>query len=75
MDTHAYTHTHKRTCTQAHSHTHTHTHTHTWHVQVEEATNPAKALSKEEFVDDLALTSMARLWDVGKTEPIKVFFY
>lgn len=28
--------------------------------------------SKEEFVDDLALTSMARLWEVGKTEPIKV---
>merc|ERR1712146_88701 len=22
--------------------------------------------------DDLAMTSMARLWDVGKTEPIKV---
>merc|ERR1719273_1981104 len=40
--------------------------------KVEEATNPDKALSKEEFVDDLALTSMARLWDVGKTEPIKV---
>merc|ERR1712187_512972 len=29
-------------------------------------------LSKEEFVDDLAATSMARLWDVGKSEPIKV---
>jgi len=29
-------------------------------------------LSKEEFVDDLALTSMGRLWEVGKTEPIKV---
>ena len=37
-----------------------------------EATNPAMPLSKEEFVDDLAATSMARLWDVGKTEPIKV---
>eukprot|EP01051_Picozoa_sp_SAG22_P007480 SAG22_NODE_528_length_9431_cov_7.192135_8_plen_383_part_00 len=37
-----------------------------------EATDPATALSKEEFVDDLALTSMARLWDVGKSEPIKV---
>merc|ERR1711918_252527 len=37
-----------------------------------EATDPAKPLSKEEFVDDLALTSMARLWDVGKSEPIKV---
>ena len=39
---------------------------------MDEATNPNKPLSKEEFVDDLALTSMARLWDVGKTEPIKV---
>jgi hypothetical protein len=37
-----------------------------------EATDPAGALSKEEFVDDLAMTSMARLWDVGRTEPIKV---
>merc|ERR1740121_2727006 len=40
--------------------------------KVEEATDPTRPLSKEEFVDDLALTSMARLWDVGKTEPIKV---
>lgn len=40
--------------------------------KVKEATDPSKALSKEEFVDDLAVTSMARLWDVGKTEPIKV---
>jgi ADP-ribosylglycohydrolase len=38
----------------------------------EEATDPKTPLSKEEFVDDLAATSMARLWDVGKTEPIKV---
>merc|ERR1719265_1337231 len=38
----------------------------------EEATNPDMPLSKEEFVDDLAATSMARLWDVGKSEPIKV---
>merc|ERR1712146_656916 len=37
-----------------------------------EATDPSTALSKEEYVDDLAMTSMARLWDVGKTEPIKV---
>merc|ERR1712117_750238 len=36
------------------------------------ATDPKQPLSKEEFVDDLALTSMAKLWDVGKTEPIKV---
>jgi len=38
----------------------------------EEATDPTTPLYKEEFVDDLALTSMARLWDVGKSEPIKV---
>lgn len=41
-------------------------------AKVEEATNLDEPLSKEEFVDDLALTSMARLWDVGKSEPIKV---
>merc|ERR1711871_871073 len=41
-------------------------------AKYEEATSPDSALSKEEFVDDLAVTSMARLWDVGKTEPIKV---
>ena len=41
-------------------------------AKVDEATDPKTALSKEEFVDDLALTSMARLWDVGKSEPIKV---
>lgn len=38
----------------------------------DEATDPSTPLSKEEFVDDYAMTSMARLWDVGKTEPIKV---
>lgn len=41
-------------------------------AKFEEATDPTKPLSKEEFVDDLAMTSMARLWDVGKSEPIKV---
>ena len=40
--------------------------------KVEEATDPNQSLSTEEFVDDLALTSMARLWEVGKREPIKV---
>lgn len=40
--------------------------------KVDEATDPEQALPQEEFVDDLALTSMARLWDVGKSEPIKV---
>lgn len=42
------------------------------HSKFKEATNPDMPLSKEEYVDDLAATSMARLWDVGKTEPIKV---
>jgi ADP-ribosylglycohydrolase len=41
-------------------------------AKVDEAVDPESALSREEFVDDLAITSMARLWDVGKTEPIKV---
>merc|ERR1712039_520403 len=41
-------------------------------AKFEEATDPKQPLSKEEFVDDLAATSMARLWDVGKSEPIKV---
>merc|ERR1711974_518222 len=27
---------------------------------------------RQEFADDLAMTSMARLWEVGKSEPIKV---
>jgi len=40
--------------------------------KVDEATDPEGALAKEEYADDLALTSMARLWDVGRTEPIKV---
>jgi len=42
------------------------------YLKYKEATNPKMPLYKEEFVDDLAATSMARLWDVGKTEPIKV---
>jgi len=42
------------------------------YLKYKEATNPERPLSREEFVDDLAATSMARLWDVGKTEPIKV---
>lgn len=40
--------------------------------KVKESTDTNNELSKEEFVDDLALTSMARLWEVGKSEPIKV---
>lgn len=41
-------------------------------AKFEEATDENSALSHEKFVDDLALTSMARLWDVGRSEPIKV---
>ena len=41
-------------------------------AKVQEATDPNKPLSQEKYVDDLALTSMARLWDVGRSEPIKV---
>lgn len=37
-----------------------------------EATDKDSALSREPFADDLALTSMARLWDIGRSEPIKV---
>jgi len=37
-----------------------------------EALDASSALHKEEFADDIAITSMARLWDVGKSEPIKV---
>jgi ADP-ribosylglycohydrolase len=41
-------------------------------AKVDEVNTPSSALSKEIFVDDIAITSMARLWDVGKTEPIKI---
>jgi len=41
-------------------------------AKYEEAIDESRPLGKEEFVDDIAMTSMARLWDVGKTEPIKV---
>ena len=41
-------------------------------AKFEEVMDPGRPLGKEEFADDLAMTSMARLWDVGRTEPIKV---
>ena len=41
-------------------------------AKYKEATDPAQELSKEFFVDDLALTSMAKLWDIGRSEPIRV---
>ena len=40
--------------------------------KVTEEADPNSALHKEQFSDDLALTSMARLWDVGRSEPIRV---
>jgi len=41
-------------------------------AKFEEEQDPSTALSKEQFSDDLALTSMAKLWDIGRSEPIKV---
>lgn len=41
-------------------------------AKVSEAKDENSALSKEKFADDLAITSMARLWDVGRSEPIRV---
>ena len=41
-------------------------------AKFKEATSPEAPLSRELFADDLALTSMARLWDIGRSEPIKV---
>ncbi len=41
-------------------------------AKCKEEADPESALSKEPFSDDLALTSMARLWDIGRSEPIKV---
>ena len=38
----------------------------------QEATNQDTKLSQEQFVDDLAITSMARLWDIGRSEPVRV---
>jgi len=41
-------------------------------AKVAEVADVNSALHKEKFSDDLALTSMARLWDVGRSEPIRV---
>ncbi|MFT7003709.1 MAG: ADP-ribosylglycohydrolase [Sulfurimonas sp.] len=41
-------------------------------AKFQEATDENSALYREQFADDLAITSMARLWDVGRSEPIKV---
>ncbi|PHR54693.1 MAG: ADP-ribosylglycohydrolase [Arcobacter sp.] len=41
-------------------------------AKYKEATDTSTELSKEAFVDDLSITSMARLWDIGRSEPIRV---
>lgn len=41
-------------------------------AKVKEEADENSALSKEKFADDLALTSMAKLWDIGRSEPIRV---
>ena len=41
-------------------------------AKVKEASDENSALFQEKFSDDLAITSMAKLWDVGRSEPIKV---
>jgi len=41
-------------------------------AKVKEALDTSSDLYKEEFVDDVAITSMSRLWEIGKSEPIKI---
>ncbi len=41
-------------------------------AKVKEVEDENSDLSKEKFSDDLAITSMARLWDIGRSEPIRV---
>ena len=41
-------------------------------AKVAEEADENSSLHKEKFSDDLALTSMAKLWDVGRSEPIRV---
>ena len=41
-------------------------------AKYQEATDENSSLYKEKFADDLALTSMAKLWDIGRSEPIRV---
>ena len=38
----------------------------------QEAIDEKSELFGEQFVDDLALTSMAKLWDIGRSEPVRV---
>lgn len=41
-------------------------------AKVAEEADKGSSLHGEKFSDDLALTSMAKLWDVGRSEPIRV---
>jgi ADP-ribosylglycohydrolase len=41
-------------------------------AKVKEESDSTSTLSKEKFSDDLAITSMAKLWDIGRSEPIRV---
>jgi len=41
-------------------------------AKVKEEADINSSLHKEKFCDDLALTSMAKLWDIGRSEPIRV---
>lgn len=40
--------------------------------KVAEAKDASSSLAQVELVDDVAITSLGRLWEVGKSEPIKV---
>lgn len=41
-------------------------------AKAQEEADENSALHKEQFGDDLAITSMAKLWDIGRSEPIRV---
>ena len=41
-------------------------------AKVKEEADETSSLHNEKFADDLALTSMAKLWDIGRSEPIRV---
>lgn len=41
-------------------------------AKVKEEADENSPLHNEKFSDDLAITSMARLWDIGRSEPIRV---
>ncbi len=41
-------------------------------AKAQEEADENSALHKEKFGDDLAITSMAKLWDIGRSEPIRV---